>query len=242
LGLVLRRIFLSRNFIIFRVNHHPLTFKILTMAKAVVVIDPGHGGLMDMGGSSKNNAVSASGVLEKNITLRFGFLIRDALLEIATQQGHQIKVFMTRESDVNLGLSARAAVGKSKKADVFLSIHCNGFNGVSRGTETLISPKAINSNHAADKALASAIQKAVFTTIKSFDSKAVDRKVKDQKLGVLNEASLGTKARGCLLELEFIDVPAVDTLLNIGPNSPQVRADISKAIAKAIVEDVVANQ
>jgi N-acetylmuramoyl-L-alanine amidase len=212
------------------------------MAKAVVVIDPGHGGTIDVGGSSKNNAVSASGVLEKNITLRFGFLIRDALKELALQQGHDIKIFLTRETDTNLGLSARAAIGKSKKADVFLSIHCNGFNGVARGTETLISPKAINSNHSADKALATAIQKAVFTTIKANDPKAVDRKVKDQKLGVLNEGVLGTKARGCLLELEFIDVPAVDSLLNIGPNSPQVRNDISKAIAAAIVSDIVANQ
>ncbi len=212
------------------------------MPKAVVVIDPGHGGTLDVGGSSKNNAVSASGVLEKNITLRFAFLIRDALLELSARNGRELNVFLTRETDINIGLSARAALAKTKKADVFLSIHCNGFNGVARGTETLISPKAINSNHSADKALATAIQKAVFTAIRARDPKAVDRKVKDQKLGVLNEASLGTKTRGCLLELEFIDVPAVDTLLNIGPHAPQVRIEISKAIAAAIMENIKANQ
>lgn len=212
------------------------------MAKGIVIIDPGHGGTLDVGGSSKNNATSPSGVLEKNITLRMAFMVRDALLEIATRDGHDIKIFMTRETDTNLGLSARAALAKAKKADVFLSIHCNGFNGTTRGTETLISPKNINSNHSADKAFATAVQKAVFNAIKAHDPKANDRKVKDQKLGVLNEASLGTKARGCLLELEFIDVPAVDQLLNIGPGSPQVRADISKAIAGAIVSDIVANQ
>jgi N-acetylmuramoyl-L-alanine amidase len=212
------------------------------MAKAVVVIDPGHGGTLDIGGSSRNNAISASGVLEKNITLRFGFLVRDALQELALEEGHDIKIFLTRETDINLGLSARAALAKTKKADVFLSIHCNGFDGVARGTETLISPKAINSNHSADKALASVIQKAVFTTIKAKDPKAVDRKVKDKKLGVLNEASLGTKARGCMVELEFIDVPAVDTLLNIGPNAPQLRVEVSKSIARAIISDIVANQ
>ncbi len=212
------------------------------MPKAVVVIDPGHGGTHDVGGSSKNNAVSASGVLEKNITLRFAFLIRDALQELSAGNGQELKVFMTRETDTNLALSARAALAKTKKADVFLSIHCNGFNGKARGTETLISPKAVNSNHSADKALATAIQKAVFTTIKARDPKAVDRKVKDQKLGVLNEASLGTKTRGCLLELEFIDVPAVDKLLNIGPESPQIRTEISKAIAVAIMSDIIANQ
>ena len=212
------------------------------MAKGVVVIDPGHGGSLETGGSSKNNAVSTSGVLEKNMTLRFAFLVRDALQEAAQLGAHDLKIFMTRDTDVNLGLADRAAVAKSKKADVFLSIHFNGFDGSARGTETLISPKAINSNHADDKALAQRVQKATFNAIKSHDANAKNRGVKDQKLGVLNQASLGTKARGCLVEVEFIDVPAVDTLLNIGPSSPQVRADICKAIAGAILEDLLANQ
>jgi N-acetylmuramoyl-L-alanine amidase len=211
------------------------------MAKGIVVIDPGHGGSLDTGGSSKNNAVSPSGVLEKNMTLRFAFLVRDALQEAATLGGHDIKIFLTRDTDINLGLSARAAIGKSKKADVFLSIHFNGFNHTARGTETLISPKAINSNHAADKALAQRVQTAAFNAIKAHDSNAKSRGVKDQKLGVLNQASLGTKARGCMIEVEFIDVPAVDTLLNLSPSSPQVRADICKAIAGAIIDDLTAN-
>jgi len=211
------------------------------MAKGIVVIDPGHGGSLDIGGSSKNNAVSPSGVLEKNMTLRFAFLVQDALNEAAQLGGHDVKIFLTRDTDSNLGLSARAAIGRSKKADIFLSIHFNGFNGTARGTETLISPKAINSNHAVDRALAQRIQKATFNAIKVHDQNAKDRKVKDQKLGVLNEASLGTKARGCLVEIEFIDVPAVDTLLNTGPNSPQVRTDICKAIAQAILDDLIAN-
>jgi len=31
----------------------------------IIVIDPGHGGKLEIGGSSANNAISASGVLEK---------------------------------------------------------------------------------------------------------------------------------------------------------------------------------
>lgn len=211
------------------------------MAKGIVVIDPGHGGTIDVGGSSKNNAVSASGVLEKNMTLRFAFLVREALQEAAQLGGHDIKIFMTRETDINLGLSARAAIGKSKKADIFLSIHFNGFDKKVRGTESLITPKAINPNHAADKALAQRVLRAAFNAIKAHDANAKNRTVKDQKLGVLNRASLGAKARGCLLEVEFIDVPEVDTLLNIGPDSPQVRVDICKAVAGAIIDDLIAN-
>lgn len=212
------------------------------MAKGIVVIDPGHGGTLDMGGSSKNNAVSPSGVLEKNMTLRFAFLVRDALQEAAQIGGHDVKIFLTRETDINLGLSARAAVAKSKKADIFLCIHFNAFDGTARGPETLISPKAINSNHAADKALAQRIQTATFKAIQALDSGTKDRKVKDQKLGVLNETNLGTKTRGCLLEVEFIDVLAVDNLLNIGPNSLQARTAICQAIAGAVLDDLIANQ
>ncbi|MEO5893197.1 MAG: N-acetylmuramoyl-L-alanine amidase [Ferruginibacter sp.] len=91
------------------------------MAKGIVVIDAGHGGSLDVGGSSKNNAVSTSGVPEKNITLRFAFLVRDALQEMAQPGGHDIKIFLTRETGINPGLSARAAVAKSKKGSYFFS-------------------------------------------------------------------------------------------------------------------------
>ena len=35
----------------------------------VVVLDPGHGGSVKVGGSSPNNAVGAGGLLEKDLTL-----------------------------------------------------------------------------------------------------------------------------------------------------------------------------
>jgi hypothetical protein len=40
-------------------------------------IDPGHGGGAEVGGSSHNNALSPSGVPEKNLTLRMGTNIAD---------------------------------------------------------------------------------------------------------------------------------------------------------------------
>lgn len=208
------------------------------MAKTgIIVIDPGHGGKNELGGSSANNATSVSGVLEKNITLRMAFLVQQQLALLAAAEGHNLTVILTRDKDVNVGLAARANVAKKNKADLFLSIHCNAFNGKARGTETLISPTASgNSNHAADKAFAQLIQTAVFGAIKKHDpAGAKDRTVKDQPLAVLRDSSLGSKARGCLLELEFIDVKAVDELLNVGPQSPQVREDIANAIAKAMI-------
>lgn len=60
---------------------------------------------------------------------------------------------------------------------------------------------------------------------------------------MLNDDALGNTAanhpcRACLLEIEFIDVPAVDVLLNTGPNASVVRREISNAIAQAIIEEL----
>ncbi len=210
------------------------------MAKGTVVIDPGHGGAVEVGGSSANNARSPSGVLEKNITLRMGFLVRDAILEAAAAGNHQVTVILTRETDTNLGLADRARVAKQNDADLFLSIHCNASNShTARGVETLIRPKSAgNVNHADDKSFAQRIQNAVLGAIKAHDPATRDRTVKDQVLGVLKDQNLGSKTRACLLEIEFIDVKAVDELLNIGPNAAQVRSDIAKAIAGAIIDDL----
>ncbi len=209
-------------------------------AKGVVVIDPGHGGTTSVGGSSSNNATSASGVKEKKMTLQMAKLVKKYLKESAPK----IKTTLSRSKDENLGLKARANVAKEKKANLFLSIHYNGFDGKVRGVETLIRPQADgNVNYDEDKAFAKNIQSAVFTAIKAEDPKTKNRKVKDQKLGVLRDPSLGNTAkihpcRACLVEIEFIDVPAVDKLLNTNANAAKVREKIAKAIGKAIIKEL----
>lgn len=215
------------------------------MINTTVVIDPGHGGTFELSGSSWNNAVSFSGVKEKFITLQFALLIRDALLALNNDE-LKVKVVMTRETDVNLGLTDRAKVAKANKATRFLSIHCNGFNQQARGVETLIRGAADgNVNVDEDRAFAARVQKAVFNTIRKFDPATKDRGVKTQKLGVLNDAALGNTAqnhpcRACLVEIEFIDVEAVDKLLVTNANAQEVRAAIASAVALAIVEDIKA--
>ena len=212
---------------------------------ATVVIDPGHGGTGPrLGGSDANHAVSPSGAKEKNMTLQLAQLVRTALQTAASNGGHNLSVVMTRDTDVNLSLAARANFAKVNRADRFLSIHFNGFNHVSRGTETLVRGVSDgNVNHADDKKFATKIQNAAFSLLKSHDAGAKDRGVKDQKLGVLNDASLGNTSgghcRACMIEVEFIDVPAVDTLLNTGPNAATVRTQLAEAIAGAIVDDLV---
>lgn len=216
--------------------------EILKLAKGTIVIDPGHGGTLETGGSSANNATTPSGVLEKNMTLWLGLLVRDELKAAASAGNHTIKVVMTRETDKNLGLFERAGIAKSNKAKLFLSIHFNASEAHNaRGVETLVRPaSAGNTNHAQDNAFAQRIQKAVFTTIKSHDPNTKNRGVKDQILGVLRDKHLGPGVRACLVEIEFIDVVAVDKLLNLNANADEVRSDIAKAIAAACIDQLKA--
>lgn len=210
---------------------------------ATIIIDPGHGGQLEIGGSSANNSTSVSGVLEKNIALRMALLVRDRISQFGKDAGHAITVVLTRDNDSNLGLRARANKARDSGAALFLSIHCNASEKHNaRGTETLISPiNKGNTNYAADRAFAQAIQNAVFNAIRDNDPnpmKSDKRGVKDQSLGVLRRSDLGPKVRACMVELEFIDFAEVDALLNIGPNSPQVREAIAVAIAKAVISSL----
>lgn len=117
---------------------------------AVVVIDPGHGGFQNIGGSDFNHAESGSGLLEKNFTLDLARRIRWSLTEgsakiYADSVGKSLQVFLTRDGDSNLSLDDRASVASLKDADLFLSIHCNGWpdNIVKkvRGTEAYVDRK-----------------------------------------------------------------------------------------------------
>jgi N-acetylmuramoyl-L-alanine amidase len=213
------------------------------MATGTVVIDPGHGGTGSLGGSDGNHAVSASGVKEKDLTLILANLVRSQLQSAAAAGGHTINIVMTRTTDTNLSLAARAGVAKTHNADRFLSIHLNAFNGVTRGVETYVRRAQDNVNLAADKHFAQKIQDAVFNAIKGVDPHTNDRHVKEEKFGVLNDVSLGNTSgghcRACLLEVEFLDVPAVDLLLNTGPSATAVRNRIAQAIAGAIIDDLV---
>lgn len=100
---------------------------------AIVVIDPGHGGMGKVGGSSANNATSPSGLLKKNLTLA---VARHAEAALAAR-GHDVR--FTRTTDVNLSLTDRARVARSAGAGAFVSIHFNGFGDTSvQGTETWV--------------------------------------------------------------------------------------------------------
>lgn len=80
----------------------------------VIVLDPGHGG-KDEGSSKKEY-----GLIEKELNLKVAKYCRDALAKDTS-----IKVYMTRETDVYMGLEERVKRAKAYGATLFVSIHMN---------------------------------------------------------------------------------------------------------------------
>lgn len=84
-----------------------------TSGRPIVVIDPGHGGI-------DSGAVSRSGVLEKEVVLRFA---RELAADLRAM-GH-FDVYMTRDDDVFIPLAGRVRFAQNHQADLFISVHAD---------------------------------------------------------------------------------------------------------------------
>lgn len=80
-----------------------------------VVIDPGHGG-KDFG------KVGVTGTLEKDVNL----ILARAVADVLTRE-LGLDVSLTRDDDRLLSLTGRTEIANERGADLFLSIHCNGW-------------------------------------------------------------------------------------------------------------------
>ncbi|KUG29196.1 n-acetylmuramoyl-l-alanine amidase [hydrocarbon metagenome] len=84
----------------------------LGLTVRTIMIDAGHGG-KDPG------AQGLGGLVEKDVNLRFARLLGKKL------EDHGFQVLYTRTRDVFIPLEERTAMANAKKADLFVSIHCN---------------------------------------------------------------------------------------------------------------------
>lgn len=88
-----------------------------------IVLDPGHIGQRDRGGTWKRGP---TGLREAEVNLRVALFLREFLAAAG------VDVVLTREVDRSLGLSddddlaARVKIANERRADLFLSIHHNG--------------------------------------------------------------------------------------------------------------------
>lgn len=80
---------------------------------SIVILDPAHGG-GDWG-------VNYQGIYEKDITLKISKLIKKKI----ENSNQNISVFLTREGDEYKSNDDRVVFANNKKADIFVSIHCD---------------------------------------------------------------------------------------------------------------------
>lgn len=162
-----------------------------------IVIDPGHGGSAEVGGSSPNNAVGPTGLLEKNVTLEVAKRIK------ARAAG--VEVVLTRSNDSNLGLADRAKVAKDLKAPVFVAVHFNGWPTPDvQGTETYV--------HATGSADSLRLAKSVQAKVLAATGLA-DRGLKRAAFGVLKPANHYSGTAACLVEISFMTQAAEEARL-----------------------------
>ncbi len=83
----------------------------LGLTVKTIMLDPGHGG--------RDNGAVYAGTKEKNLNLK----IAQYLGAILEEQG--FKVLYTRTTDEFVSLEDRTAMANLKKADMFISLHCN---------------------------------------------------------------------------------------------------------------------
>ena len=147
------------------------------MPKKKVYIDLGHGG-------SDCGAIGVNKTEEADVVLSVGKKLKPLLLK----QGYDVR--FSRETDKTLSLSQRSSDANKWGADILISIHCNAFNGKSKGIETY-AYKDVNNKLAV----------AVHGNLLSTGAYTVNRGIKTKNLHMLRE----TKMIACLVELAFID-------------------------------------
>lgn len=93
-----------------------------------IIIDPGHGG-------KDSGAIGVNGVLEKDVVLK---VAKEILVLNKSLFDNQLDIYLTRYKDTLISLASRSRLAKSLNADVFVSLHCNASQNLSRGVEVYV--------------------------------------------------------------------------------------------------------
>jgi N-acetylmuramoyl-L-alanine amidase len=212
-----------------------------------IVIDPGHGG-------EDPGAVGPTGLKEKEVNLQVAKLLAQKLKERLPE----VKVILTRNTDVFIPLIQRPAIANSKKGDIFISLHTNASpDPNARGIEVYYlnfstDPESMRvaalENSASDKTLSDLqdLIKAVLSNTKLSESKLLAEKVNQylhQTLvrfypdtpsrGVKYAPFLvlvGTRMPAILVEVSFITNPVEESRLK----NPHYLEMVAEGIAKGV--------
>ena len=192
----------------------------------VVMIDAGHGGkdpgAMPKGEDGEYLQNNGKNVQEKDVTLSIALKVRDALAASG------VNVQMTRSTDTFLELSEIGEIANRADADLFVSIHCNSFDGSGpNGVEVLTHSTegkdayGITSNQIAKNILAEYVPETGF----------YNRGIKDGSwLAVLKR----TNMPGVLVETGFLtNEENLAALLDDG-----MQTKMAQAIARGVLKSI----
>ncbi|MBN1961879.1 MAG: N-acetylmuramoyl-L-alanine amidase [Deltaproteobacteria bacterium] len=222
-----------------------------------VVIDPGHGG-------RDSGARSASGLLEKKITLSIAKKIQSILIN------RGIDAILTRNKDITLSLEERTAIANRVKADLFISIHTNAHKNKNvSGIETyylnttddryslrlaarenatqekhvsdlqlMLADLATKANTAESQKLAFAIQNELVNQLRPINSKFHNKGVKGSLFYVL----LGARMPAVLVETAFISNPVEAKLLQSTKYQKTIANAVADAVSKSLAQPLIVAQ
>ncbi|MBH1940957.1 N-acetylmuramoyl-L-alanine amidase [Mobilitalea sibirica] len=106
--------------------------------KNIVILDPGHGG--------PANGAQYFGAKEKDLNLKMLYTLGEKYFN---SNPSKLKVYYTRETDVDMSLSDRAAYASKMGADLFVSLHMNAsLSTAAYGTEVYYSTNNNTTNKA----------------------------------------------------------------------------------------------
>ncbi|MEG4120674.1 N-acetylmuramoyl-L-alanine amidase [Microcoleus sp. N9_B4] len=171
--------------------------------RAVVAIDPGHGG-RDPG------AVGIQGIQEKEIVLDISFQVA-RLLE---QQG--VQAVMTRTDDSEIDLEPRVSLAERVNATLFVSIHANAIN-MSRPDISGIETYYFNNGQDLARVIHASILEGTGAT---------DRRVRQARFYVLRKTSMPS----VLLEVGFVTGAEDAARLSDPAYRSQMAASIARGI------------
>ncbi|MFD1929319.1 N-acetylmuramoyl-L-alanine amidase [Sporosarcina siberiensis] len=151
------------------------------LPKRHIAIDAGHGGY--------DPGAAGNGLVEKIVTLEVAKKVEKLL------EKENVKVKMTRESDVYVGLEERVNIASKANVDAFVSIHMNSFsNGNASGTESFYRLANVSTKVSDSKQLTTFIQNRLYKALNT-----TNRGVKTANFAVLRTTFPST-----LIELAFI--------------------------------------
>ena len=197
-------------------------------APRVIVIDPGHGGAHDAGSdaahnkSTSNNATSvAHRLLEKDLTLQLSKLVAARIEASDAAKSGKVKVVLTRDADVNLDFTKRAAVAAEAHAACFMAIHFNSDDSHrASGPRAVIQRQANNPNFEVDKAFGLALAGAVEGVSRKYRPQTPKASWQDDHelhgnwgsylFYQLNQNPVTRDIPTCHLEVEFLDTPSLE--------------------------------